>query len=92
MNAWSSTQFSPRWVSRRKSPPYSQNPNKNNSVSSVIHRILNFFNMKYRIDAYKNGTVKQGAKLLSDINEAIKLAKAVASHYHCITMIARVQA
>lgn len=47
--------------------------------------------MKFRIDAYKNGTVKQGAKLLSNINEAIKLAKAVASHYHCYTRIARVQ-
>lgn len=48
--------------------------------------------MKFRIDAYKNGTVKQGTTLLTDITEAIKLAKAVATHYHCYTRIARVQA
>ena len=46
--------------------------------------------MKYRIDAYKNGAVRQGTKLLSDIDEAIKLADAVANHYKCYTRIARV--
>lgn len=55
-------------------------------------RTLNSKLMKFRIDAYKNGTVKQGTKLLTDITEAIKLAKQVASHYHCYTRIARVQA
>ena len=45
--------------------------------------------MKYRIDAYKNGAVRQGTKLLSDIDEAIKLAYAVANHYKCYTRIAR---
>lgn len=49
--------------------------------------------MKFRIDAYlKNGAVKQGTKLLEDIDAAIKLAKQVATHYHCYTHIARVQA
>lgn len=48
--------------------------------------------MKYRIDLYLKGTCKQGATLLDDINEAIKLAKQVAAHYHGYTMIARVQA
>ena len=46
--------------------------------------------MKYRVDAYKNGAVRQGTKLLTDIDEAIKLAKQVATHYHCQTCIARV--
>lgn len=46
--------------------------------------------MKYRIDAYKNGAVRQGTKLLTDIDEAIKLAKQIATHYHCYTRIARV--
>lgn len=46
--------------------------------------------MKYRIDAYKNGAVKQGTKLLDSIDEAIKLAYAVAKHYKCYTRIARV--
>lgn len=46
--------------------------------------------MKYRVDAYKNGAVRQGTKLLTDIDEAIKLAKQVATHYHCQTRIARV--
>ena len=46
--------------------------------------------MKYRIDAYKNGAVRQSTKLLSDIDEAIKLAYAVANHYKCYTRIARV--
>ena len=46
--------------------------------------------MKYRVDAYKNGTVKQGALLLEDIEKAIELAKKVATHYHCYTRIARV--
>lgn len=47
--------------------------------------------MKYRIDAYmKGGAVRQGTQLLTDIDEAIKLAKAVAAHYHCWTRIARV--
>ena len=44
--------------------------------------------MKYRVDAYKNGAVRQGTKLLTDIDEAIKLAKQVATHYHCYTRIA----
>lgn len=46
--------------------------------------------MKYRIDAYKGNAIKHGTKLLSDIDEAIKLAKQVATHYHCYTRIARV--
>lgn len=46
--------------------------------------------MKYRVDAYKNGAVRQGTKLLTDIDEAIKLAKQVATHYQCYTRIARV--
>lgn len=46
--------------------------------------------MKYRIDAYKNGAVRQGTKLLTDIDEAIKLAKQIATHYQCYTRIARV--
>lgn len=36
--------------------------------------------MKYGIDAYKGGAVKQGTKLLDNIDEAIKLAYAVANH------------
>lgn len=47
--------------------------------------------MKYRVDAYKNGTVKQGTKLMEDIDVAISLAKKVAMHYKCYTKIARVQ-
>lgn len=46
--------------------------------------------MKYRVDAYKNGAVKQGTKLLENIDDAIALAKKVATHYHCCTRIARV--
>ena len=47
--------------------------------------------MKYRIDAYyKGGAVKQGTKLLDNIDEAIKLAYAVANRYKCYTRIARV--
>lgn len=47
--------------------------------------------MKYRIDAYyKSGAVKQGTKLLDNIDGAIKLAYAVANHYKCYTRIARV--
>lgn len=46
--------------------------------------------MKYRIDAYyKSGAVKQGTKLLDNIDEAIKLAYAVANRYKCYTRIAR---
>lgn len=46
--------------------------------------------MKYRIDAYKKGgAVKQGIKLLDNIDETIKLAYAVANHYKCYTRIAR---
>lgn len=48
--------------------------------------------MKYRIDAYIKGTVRQGTLLLDDIDAAIKKAKEVASHYHCYTKIARVTA
>lgn len=47
--------------------------------------------MRYRVDAYKNGAVRQGTKLLNDIDDAIALAKKVATHYHCYTRIARVQ-
>lgn len=47
--------------------------------------------MKYRVDAYKNGAVRQGTKLLNNIDDAIVLAKKVATHYHCYTRIARVQ-
>ena len=46
--------------------------------------------MKYRIDAYINGAVRQGTQLLEDIDVAIKKAKEVATHYHCYTRIARV--
>lgn len=47
--------------------------------------------MKYRILAWKkNGASKQGTQLLTDIEEAIKLAKAVAAHYHCMTKVERV--
>ena len=46
--------------------------------------------MKYRIDAYIKGTVRQGTHLLDDINAAIKKAKEVATYYHCYTRIARV--
>ena len=46
--------------------------------------------MKYRVDAYTNGAVKQGAKLMNSIDDAIVLAKKVASYYHCQTRIARV--
>ena len=48
--------------------------------------------MKYRVDAYKNSAVKQGTQLLDNIDAAIVLAKKVATHYHCYTRIARVQA
>lgn len=48
--------------------------------------------MKYRIDLYVNGTCRQGTELLDNIDDAIKLAKQVASHYHGYTRIARVQA
>lgn len=48
--------------------------------------------MKYRVDAYKNGAVKQGTQLLDDIDAAIKKAKEVASYHHCYTRIARVTA
>ena len=68
----------------------------NSSPSAIDRRehprTLNSKLMKFRIDAYlKNGAVKQGTKLLEDIDTAIKLAKQVASHYHCYTRIARVQ-
>lgn len=43
--------------------------------------------MKYGIDAYKGGAVKQGTKLLDNIDEAIKLAYAVANHYKCYTRV-----
>ena len=48
--------------------------------------------MKYRVNAYKNGAVKQGTQLLDDIDLAIELAKKVATHYHCYTRIERVGA
>lgn len=63
--------------------------------SSVVIRILmlNSDIMKYRVDAYRNNTIiKSGKILLDSIDEAIKLAKNVAAHYHCYTRIARVQA
>ena len=47
--------------------------------------------MKYRVDAYRKSTVKQGTKLLENIDDAIALAKKVAIYYHCYTKIARVQ-
>lgn len=47
--------------------------------------------MKYRVDAYQNGAVKQGTKLMGNIDAAIDLAKKVAMHYKCYTKIARVQ-
>ena len=47
--------------------------------------------MKYRVDAYKNGAVKQGTQLLDNIDDAITLAFKVAKHYKCYTKIARVQ-
>lgn len=46
--------------------------------------------MRYRIDAYIKGTVRQGTQLLDDIDAAIKKAKEIASHYKCYTKIARV--
>ena len=46
--------------------------------------------MKYRIDAYVKGTVRQGTHLLDDIDAAIKKAKEVAAYYKCYTKIARV--
>lgn len=63
--------------------------------SPVVIRILmlNSDIMKYRVDAYRNNTIIKGGKILLDsIDEAIKLAKNVAAHYHCYTRIARVQA
>lgn len=49
--------------------------------------------MKYIIIAWKKGTSpKRGNKQVDNIDDAIKLAKAVASHYHCFTRIERVQA
>lgn len=47
--------------------------------------------MKYRVDAYQNGAVKQGTQLKENIDEAIALAIKVAMHYKCYTKIARVQ-
>lgn len=46
--------------------------------------------MKYRIDAYINGAVRQGTQVLDNIDAAIKKAKEVAAYYHCYTRIARV--
>ena len=46
--------------------------------------------MKYRIDAYIKGTVRQSTLLLDNIDAAIKKAKEVAAYYHCYTRIARV--
>lgn len=47
--------------------------------------------MKYRVDAYMNkGAVKQGTKLMSNYDDAVVLAKKVATYYHCCTRIARV--
>lgn len=55
--------------------------------------MLNSDIMKYRVDAYRNNAIiKSGKILLDSIDEAIKLAKNVAAHYHCYTRIARVQA
>lgn len=47
--------------------------------------------MNYRVDAYKNGAVKQGTQLIDNIDDAIVLAKKVAMYYKCYTKIARVQ-
>lgn len=51
---------------------------------NIIYWIFGFLRMG------TNGAVRQGTKLLSDIDEAIKLAYAVANHYKCYTRIARV--
>ena len=56
------------------------------SPTQFIHNC----NTMHIIDAYKGGAVKQGTKLLDNIDEAIKLAYAVANHYKCYTRIARV--
>ena len=48
--------------------------------------------MKYRIDLYLDGKCRQGKQLLDTVDEAITLAKKVATHYHGYTCIARVQA
>lgn len=47
--------------------------------------------MKYRVDAYKKGAVKQGTQLMENIDDAIALAFKIAKHYKCYTKIARVQ-
>lgn len=60
----------------------------------LLHRIVlinKSIIMKYRVDAYKNGAVKQGTQLLDNIDDVIVLAKKVAMHYKCYTKIARVQ-
>ena len=47
--------------------------------------------MKYRVFAWKkNGASMRGTQLLTDIDEAIILAKKVAAHYHCMTRVERV--
>lgn len=61
------------------------------SIQSPLQLIgLNIINMKYRIDAYINGTVRQGTILLDNIDAAIKKAKEVAAYHKCYTKIARV--
>ena len=58
----------------------------------LLHRTVNkSIIMKYRVDAYQKGAVKQGTQLLENIDDAIVLAKKVAMHYKCYTKIARVQ-
>jgi hypothetical protein len=49
----------------------------------LLHRIvlINKSIMKYRVDAYRKGAVKQGTQLLENIDDAIALAKKVAMHY-----------
>ena len=45
---------------------------------------------KYRVDAYMKGAVKQGTRLLENIDDAVSLAIKVAMYYKCYTKIARV--
>lgn len=80
-----------RDIHQNKSPTAVNNREVPQAVTCIL--ILNSNIMKYRVDAYRNNAViKRGEILLDSIDEAIKLAKNVATHYHCYTRIARVQA
>lgn len=59
----------------------------NHSSPTQFTHNCNTMHIKY---IKKGGAVKQGTKLLDNIDEAIKLAYAVANHYKCYTRIARV--